>query len=144
MPTKTEPYIEEHEKARKRCYTLGGACLDAYAKTGDRQLLEAWAVLRAIGQIDLSRANDAYPMPWVVPGEGNITRFEYPIRSQSENGEPVIYRYEDAVQIPDDDTCKAIAECVNTIRAIQQGVISDSLENFANHLTKKFEDKQEG
>lgn len=122
MATKTEPYIEEHEKAQMRCDTLADACLDAYEETGDKHLLEAADVLRAIGNIDLSRANDAYPMPWVVSGEGDITRFEYPIRSQSENGEPVIYRYEDAVQIPDDDTCKAIAECVNIIRAIQQGV----------------------
>jgi len=126
MAKREGQYIEEHEKAQMRCDTLADACLDAYEETGDWRLKVAADVLRAIGNIDLSRANDAYPMPWVVSGEGDITRFEYPIRSKDENGEPVIYRYEDAVQIPDDDTCKAIAESVNIIRAIQQG---DYLKN---------------
>ena len=123
MAKREGQYIEEHEKAQMRCDTLADACLDAYEESGDWRLKVAADVLRAIGNIDLSRANDAYPMPWVLTSDARFSPTDYPIRCRHEDGRAVILRNG---LTPDDDTCKAIAESVNIIRAIQQG---DYLKN---------------
>lgn len=124
MALRAESYTEEHEKAWKRCNMLADACDDAYEETGDKRLLEASDALRAIGKIDLSWANDKYPMPWVI-NEGSQTPVDFPIRCRDEHGKAVLVRH---MTPPDNDTCKAIADCVNTIRAIQQGIVEPATE----------------
>lgn len=118
MAKREGQYIEEHEKAQRRCGALADGCLDAYEDTGDLRLKVAADVLRAIGEIDLSRANDAFPMPWVLTSDARFSPTDYPIRCRHEDGRAVLLRNGST---PDDNTCKAIAECVNIIRAIQQG-----------------------
>ena len=119
MELRKETFVEEHEKAQMRCDTLADACFDAYKEIFDLRLKVVADALRAIGKIDLSWANDKYPMPWVLTSDARFSPTDYPIRCRHEDGRAVILRNG---LTPDDDTCKAIAECVNIIRAIQQGV----------------------